>query len=135
MKSSLVWFAIALMLTGCSGKNPETDNANAQSTSDAELAASSAAADASVAAADAAVASVEAVAAKDGPKKSDISHDQKESIALILNLNSLLCAKVVEVNQLEARPTLLEVRCIEYRGGTGTKNYIVDLDSGKAFLQ
>ena len=59
----------------------------------------------------------------------------EEALALLLNLNSLLCAKVVEVNPLKVRPGVLEVKCIEYRGGTATKNYIVNTNNGTAFPQ
>lgn len=56
----------------------------------------------------------------------------KETTATILNLNGLLCAKVVEIRPLEMA-NQYEVTCIEYRGGSGTVRYILNAATGKAF--
>ncbi len=56
-----------------------------------------------------------------------------EKFGLILNLNSLLCAKVVKVCPLKVGA--LEVTCIEYRGGSVTKTYIIDVKTASAFEQ
>lgn len=58
-----------------------------------------------------------------------------ETIATIINLNGLLCAKVTDVRPLRVQADVYEVTCIEYRGGTGTVRYIVNADTGLAFKQ
>lgn len=55
-----------------------------------------------------------------------------EQIAGVLNLNGLLCARVVNVSPLQVRPNTYEVTCIEYRGGSGTVHYILDAGNGTA---
>ena len=60
------------------------------------------------------------------------NNDAEEGMALLINLNGLLCAKVVSVTPLKIEKTY-EVRCIEYRGGTRTVDYIVNLKTGRAF--
>lgn len=55
----------------------------------------------------------------------------KEMLATLLNLQGFLCAKVTNVHPLEL-PKHYEVRCIEYRGGSGTVDYIVNLETGRA---
>lgn len=57
-----------------------------------------------------------------------------ETFGLILNMNSLLCAKVVRVCGLKVE-NALEVTCIQYRGGSATKTYIVDVATASAFEQ
>jgi hypothetical protein len=49
-----------------------------------------------------------------------------ETIATGLNLNGLLCARVVDVKPLRVSGDVFEVTCIEYRGGTGKVRYIYD---------
>lgn len=58
----------------------------------------------------------------------------KEMTAMVLNLNGLLCAKVVDIKPLQVRPNVYEVTCIEYRGGSGTKTYIMDASKGTAWV-
>lgn len=58
---------------------------------------------------------------------SAIAMDKEEMMATFINMHGQLCAKVVNVNRLEMKNTF-EVTCIEYRGGTGTVDYIVNLD-------
>ena len=53
--------------------------------------------------------------------------DKEEMMATFINLHGHLCAKVVDVNRLKMENTY-EVTCIEYRGGTKTVDYIVNLD-------
>lgn len=56
----------------------------------------------------------------------------KEVLAAVLNMQGFLCAKVTDVTPL-AQKNLFEVRCIEYRGGRGTVDYILDTTTMKAF--
>lgn len=58
--------------------------------------------------------------------------DAEEMMATFLNLKGQLCAKVANVSKL-SMPDTYEVRCIEYRGGSGTVDYIVNLKSGEVF--
>ncbi len=55
-----------------------------------------------------------------------------QMIALGLNGNDLLCANVVGVHALRMNGKY-EVECIAYRGGSGTKTYVVDALNGIAF--
>lgn len=56
--------------------------------------------------------------------------DTDKALRLFINLTGNLCAKVVSVHKLEV-PDYYEVRCIEYRGGTGTVDYLVNFDEQK----
>jgi len=56
-----------------------------------------------------------------------------EVIATVLNLNGLLCARVVAVEPLQVSSDAFEVTCVEYRGGTGTVRYIVNAADGTAY--
>jgi len=56
-----------------------------------------------------------------------------EVIATVLNLNGLLCARVVSVEPLRVSSDAFEVTCVEYRGGTGTVRYIVNAANGTAY--
>jgi hypothetical protein len=56
-----------------------------------------------------------------------------ELIATILNLNGLLCARVTDVRPLKVDENVFEVTCIEYRGGTGQAQYIVNASTGDAY--
>lgn len=124
----------AVILTACSGSSePSSVATEASAAADAAEAAgkidtAQVMADQAAANADAAMAAADESAA---PSKAEAD----EAIALLLNLNQLLCAEVVEVNPLKVRPGVLEVKCIEYRGGSATKNYIVDTNNGTAFAQ
>ncbi len=62
-----------------------------------------------------------------------LAQDQEtnELIAMMLNMNGLLCAEIVTVSRLGN--DRLEVTCIEYRGGHGTVRYILDMNTGRAF--
>lgn len=53
-----------------------------------------------------------------------------KALRLFINLTGNLCAKVVSVHKLEV-PDYYEVRCIEYRGGTGTVDYLVNFEEQK----
>lgn len=53
-----------------------------------------------------------------------------KALRLFINLTGNLCAKVVSVHKLEV-PDYFEVRCIEYRGGTGTVDYLVNFKEQK----
>lgn len=66
------------------------------------------------------------------PSSSATPSRNHANMATLLVLNGLLCAEAIEVRKL-AQDGKYEVRCIEYRGGSGTVDYIVDLDTGKAF--
>jgi hypothetical protein len=57
----------------------------------------------------------------------------KEQTALILNLNGLLCAEVVDIRPLKVSKDVYEVECIEYRGGKARKTYIMDAAKGTAW--
>lgn len=56
--------------------------------------------------------------------------DADKALRLFINLTGNLCAKVVSVHKLEV-PDYYEVRCIEYRGGTGTVDYLVNFEEQK----
>ena len=58
--------------------------------------------------------------------------DSNEQIATILNLNGLLCARVVEMRLLPLGK-MYEVTCIAYRGGRATKSYVLNMEDGSAF--
>ena len=121
----------AIILTACSGGNTPSSVATEASAA-ADEAEAAGKVDTAQAAADEAAANADAaMTAADAPSKAEAD----EAIALLLNLNQLLCAKVVKVNPLKVRPGVLEVTCIEYRGGTATKNYILDTNNGTAFPQ
>ena len=57
--------------------------------------------------------------------------DVDEMLATLLNLQGYLCARVTSVVPLDL-PKHYEVRCIEYRGGRGTVDYIINLETGRA---
>jgi hypothetical protein len=61
-----------------------------------------------------------------------LDQDTAEMVATMLNLNGFLCAKVTDFRKLEVADQY-EVTCVEYRGGSGTVRYILDLSTGKAF--
>ena len=114
---SLTAFALsatfALAVVGCTDSTPESV--------DIEPIGAAAAAD-------------DAVAAGAGSNCNVPNEEDGKTFGLILNLNSLLCAKVVRVCPLQVRDAL-EVTCVEYRGGTATKTYIVDTKTATAFEQ
>lgn len=58
----------------------------------------------------------------------------KEATAFILNMNGLLCDKVVDIRPLKARKDVYEVECIEYGGGETRKTYIMDARKGTAWV-
>lgn len=58
----------------------------------------------------------------------------KETVALMLNSNGHLCAKVTDIIPLQVK-NQYEVTCIAYRGGKGTKTYIFNAADGTAFEQ
>ena len=55
-------------------------------------------------------------------------------IATGLNGNGLLCASIREIRALRL-PGKYEVTCVAYRGGSGTKTYVIDALNGVAFQQ
>jgi len=55
-------------------------------------------------------------------------------VATGLNLNGLLCAKVLTLTPLKL-PSKYEAKCIAYRGGEGTKMYVIEALAGRAFEQ
>ncbi len=60
--------------------------------------------------------------------------DLKQTVALILNLNGHLCAKVIDISPLKIK-NQYEVICVANRGGSATKNYILNAADGTAFEQ
>lgn len=64
------------------------------------------------------------------PSMAFAEDDTDKALRLFINLTGNLCAKVVSVHKLEV-PDYYEVRCIEYRGGTGTVDYLVNFDEQK----
>ena len=68
------------------------------------------------------------------PANAASKEDLKEMTALILNMNGLLCAEVVDIRPLKVRKGTYEVECIEYRGGKGRKTYIMDAAKGTAWV-
>ena len=67
---------------------------------------------------------------KDVPSGSDL----ETMIATGLNGNGLLCASIREIWALRL-PGKYEVTCVAYRGGSGTKTYVIDALNGVAFQQ
>lgn len=61
------------------------------------------------------------------------SPEAVEGMAFLINANGFLCAKVININTLSINDKTYEVRCIEYRGGSGAVDYIVDLGTGRVF--
>lgn len=58
--------------------------------------------------------------------------EAEEVAALMLNLNGLLCAEVVDLRMLEQR-NVYEVQCVKYRGGRAQATYVLDMNSGNAW--
>jgi hypothetical protein len=56
-----------------------------------------------------------------------------ELIATIININGHLCAKVKRVNPLR-QAGIYEVTCTKYRGGTATQIYMVNSNTGAAWI-
>lgn len=54
--------------------------------------------------------------------------------ASMANMNGHLCAEVVEIRPLKVRPEIHEIVCIEYRGGTGRKMYLLDTKKGTVWI-
>lgn len=63
------------------------------------------------------------------------SEDYKEAMALMMNANNFLCAKVVDIRPLSVGEKMSEVECITYRGGDARKTYIYDGKTGMAMEQ
>lgn len=57
-----------------------------------------------------------------------------ELAATMINLNGHLCAQVVGIRPLKVRAEVHEVTCIEYRGGSGQKVYMLDSTKGTVWL-
>lgn len=66
------------------------------------------------------------------PVTSRATSDAEEMMATFLNLKGQLCATIVNIAPLKIKDTY-EVRCIEYRGGSGTVDYIVNVSTGEVF--
>lgn len=64
------------------------------------------------------------------PSMAFAEDDTDKALRLFINLTGNLCAKVVSIHKLEV-PDYFEVRCIEYRGGTGTVDYLVNFEEQK----
>lgn len=64
------------------------------------------------------------------PSMAFAEDDTDKALRLFINLTGNLCARVVSVHKLEV-PDYYEVRCIEYRGGTGTVDYLVNFEEQK----
>lgn len=62
-----------------------------------------------------------------GTSRDDMSAEK--AAALMLNLNGHLCAEATRITPLK-QPKVYEVRCIEYRGGRGTVDYVLDMNTG-----
>lgn len=58
----------------------------------------------------------------------------KETVALMLNSNGHLCAKVTDIIPLQIK-NQYEVNCVAYRGGKATKTYVFNAADGTAFEQ
>ncbi len=67
---------------------------------------------------------------KNVPSRSDLD----TMISAGLNVNGHLCASVKEIWPLSLQG-MYQVKCVAYRGGSGTKTYIVDALKGIAFEQ
>ena len=65
------------------------------------------------------------------PTTSSMSRNDAESIIkAFINVQGHLCADVVSTRPL-ALPNAAEVKCIEYRGGSNTVTYVVNMKSGR----
>ncbi|MEG6550178.1 hypothetical protein V6C53_08080 [Desulfocurvibacter africanus] len=60
-----------------------------------------------------------------------VNRDAVDGMAALINLNGHLCADVIGVYKLN-QPDIYEVECIEYRGGNGRVDYLVNLKQGTA---
>ena len=66
------------------------------------------------------------------PTKPASEGELEEVVATFLNLNGLLCARVTDIRPLKLKDTY-EVTCIEYRGGSTKKTYILNMADGRVF--
>ena len=60
----------------------------------------------------------------------DLTPDQREKFATLINLNGLLCARVIEARAREEKTYYVD--CETYRGQSVRRAYTVDLKTGKA---
>ena len=67
------------------------------------------------------------------PYQSRALQEHGELIATAINLNGLLCAKVVSATPIAVQSDVFVVTCIEYRGGRGRVEYIVNAKTGDAY--
>lgn len=74
------------------------------------------------------------LAAASGNSHALSDEDLKKMTAAIINMNGFLCAKVVDIRPLKVGRHVYEVTCIEYRGGTGQKIYLMDAAKGIAWV-
>lgn len=58
--------------------------------------------------------------------------EAEEIAALMLNMNGLLCAEVVDLRALK-QENVYEVQCVLYRGGSAESTYILDMNTGNAW--
>jgi len=55
-----------------------------------------------------------------------------EEFATMINMTGKLCAKAVRITSLQ-QTDVFEVECVEYRGGKGKVQYIVNLMNGTVY--
>ncbi|WP_152421443.1 hypothetical protein [Desulfocurvibacter africanus] len=63
-----------------------------------------------------------------------VNRDAVDVMAALINLDDHLCADVIGVYKLN-QPDIYEVECIEYRGGNGRADYLVNLKTGDGHPQ
>lgn len=65
-----------------------------------------------------------------GPGKAELLARKSEEVALLLNMNGQLCARVTQIDYLHGKR--YNVTCIRYRDGTGSATYELNLETGQA---
>lgn len=64
------------------------------------------------------------------PGRAELLMRKAEEVALLLNMNGQLCARVTKIEYLHGK--LYNVTCIRYRDGTGSATYELNLENGQA---
>jgi hypothetical protein len=52
--------------------------------------------------------------------------EARQMVGLAINLNGFLCGEVLMVTPLKVSPDIVEVECIEYRGGSERVRYLLN---------
>ena len=65
-----------------------------------------------------------------------LTEEDKELVATTLNMNGHLCAEVVSVAVIDHldKSGVIEAICIKYRGGNAYATYMIDMETGRAWV-